>query len=226
MNGCTIAPKAAAFADMDFAMSAIQSKSSFLYREIRRALRSGRYAPGQRIDPATIAEEFRTSATPVRFALYRLVGEGLIADHARSGLYVPLLTEVALRDLYDWMGRLLLMACDVGVEATPVAAMDSKLVSIEDDVPKLTWQLFDAIARATDHRSLHQAVRQANDKLAPIRRAGRVDDACEELSALIRHWQECDIKSLGAGLSAYHERRKQLVPHIVACLGDNSDLLN
>src|SRR3546814_13671093 len=92
-----------------FAMIALQSKSAFLYKQIRRALRSGRYVPGERLDPATIAEEFHTSATPVRFALYRLVGEGLIADHARSGLYVPLFTEVALRDLYDWMRRLLLL---------------------------------------------------------------------------------------------------------------------
>lgn len=207
-------------------MSAIQSKSAFLYREIRRALRSGRYVPGQRIDPATIAEEFHTSATPVRFALYRLVGEGLIADHARSGLYVPLLTEVALRDLYDWMQRLLLMACDIGIGSKPATTADLKIVSTGDDVARLTWQLFDAIARATDHRPLHQAVKQANDRLAPIRQAGRVDDACEELSELIRYWQDRDIGSLGAGLSTYHERRKQLVPHIVACLGDNVDLLN
>src|SRR3546814_19829497 len=81
-------------------MIALQSKIAFLYKQIRRAWRSGRYVPGERLDPATIAEEFHTSATPVRFALYRLVGEGLIADHARSGLYVPLFTEVALRDLY------------------------------------------------------------------------------------------------------------------------------
>src|SRR3546814_9575392 len=55
-----------------FAMIALQSKSAFLYKQIRRALRSGRYVPGERLDPATIAEEFHTSATPVRFALYRL----------------------------------------------------------------------------------------------------------------------------------------------------------
>ncbi|WP_417474299.1 GntR family transcriptional regulator [Luteimonas mephitis] len=205
-------------------MSAIQSKSAFLYRHVRRALRSGQYVPGQRIDPATLAEEFRTSATPVRFALYRLVGEGLIADHARSGLYVPLLTEVALRDLYDWMQRLLLMACDIGIESTTTA--DPKIDSAGDDVAALTWQLFDSIARATDHRPLHQAVKQANDRLAPIRHAGRVDNASEEISALIRHWQESDIGSLRAGLRAYHERRKQLVPQIVASLGDNSDFMH
>ena len=80
-------------------MDAIHSKSVVVYGQVKRALRSGRYAPGQRIDPATLAAEFHTSPTPVRFALYRLVGEGLVADHARSGLHVPLLTELALRDL-------------------------------------------------------------------------------------------------------------------------------
>ena len=94
-------------------MVARQSKSAFLYLEVRHALRSGNYVPGQRIDPATLAEEFHASATPVRFALYRLVGEGLIADHGRNGLHVPLPTEVILRDQYDWMRRLLQMACDV-----------------------------------------------------------------------------------------------------------------
>lgn len=209
-------------------MPAIQSKSAVLYREVRRALRSGRYAPGQRIDPATIAEEFHASVTPVRFALYRLAGEGLIADHARSGLYVPLPTEVALRDLYDWMRRLLLMACDIGIATTPDATPDLEVASDGDDLARLTWQLFDAIARATDHRFLHQAVEQANDRLAPIRQIGQglVDNAVEELSALIRHWQERDIPSLKSGLSAYHERRRQLVPHIVAALGDDGDFMH
>ncbi|WP_218569773.1 GntR family transcriptional regulator [Pseudomonas sp. Hp2] len=139
-------------------MNAIHSKSAFLYGQLRRALQSGRYAPGQRIDPARLAAEFDTSATPVRFALYRLVGEGLVSDHARGGLHVPLLGEVALRDLYDWMQRLLLMACDIGVApSTEAGRLDP--APAEHDVAKLTWKLFDAIARATAHRSLHQAVK-------------------------------------------------------------------
>lgn len=209
-------------------MTAIQSKTAFLYGEVRRALRSGSYVPGQRIDPATIAEEFHASATPVRFALYRLVGEGLIVDHARTGLYVPLPNEVALRDLYDWMRRLLLMACEIGIEISPATVERPKLDSTGKDVAELTWELFDAIARATDHRCLHQAVAQANDRLAPVRRIGLglVDDTVEELAALIRHWQDSDLRSLGSGLNAYHERRKQLVPDIVAALGGEGDFLH
>lgn len=209
-------------------MDAIHSKSAFVYGQVRRALQSGRYAPGQRIDPATLAAEFDTSATPVRFALYRLVGEGLVADHARSGLHVPLLTEVAMRDLYDWMERLLLMACDIGVAPTFQHRDNVEIASADDDLVKLTWQLFDMIARATGHWSLHHAVKRANDRLAPIRRAkqGLIAHAYEELSQLNRHWQTRDIPALKSALHDYHERRKQLVPSIVASLSDRIGYLN
>lgn len=209
-------------------MDAIHSKSAFVYGQVRRALRSGRYAPGQRLDPATLAVEFSTSPTPVRFALYRLVGEALIVDHARGGLHVPLLTEIALRDLYDWMERLLLMACDIGVVPTAQETGTLEIASADGDLVKLTWQLFDAISRATAHRSLHHAVKQANDRLAPIRRAkqGLLEHGFEELAELNRHWQTRDMPALKSALRDYHERRKQSVPSIVALLNDRSDYLH
>lgn len=209
-------------------MSASYSKSVFLYGEIRRSLQSGRYLPGQRIDPATLAMEFHTSATPVRFALYRLVGEGLLEDHARGGLHVPLPNEVALRDLYDWMESLLLMACDSGIASVTRKNGKIEVSSPDDDLVKLTWQLFDAIARAADQRSLHRAVKQTNDRLAPIRRAaqGMIEDLFEELSGLNRHWQKRDMLALKSALREYHERRKQLVPCIVSALSDGNDYLH
>lgn len=208
-------------------MDAIHSKSTLVYRQVRRALRSGRYAPGQRIDPARLAAEFNTSPTPVRFALYRLVGESLIVDHARDGLHVPLLTEVAMRDLYDWMERLLLMACDIGTAPAARKIEQLELATADDDLVKLTWQLFDVIARTSAHGALYHAVKQANDRLAPIRRAaqGLLENRFEELSELNQHWERHDIKALRLALRDYHDRRKQLVPRIVALLSDGSDYI-
>jgi DNA-binding GntR family transcriptional regulator len=208
-------------------MDAIHSKSAHVYRQVKCALRSGRYVPGQRIDPATLAAEFNTSPTPVRFALYRLVGESLLVDYARDGLHVPLLTEVAMRDLYDWMERLLLMACD-GAVSPSRKTEQLELASADDDMAKLTWQLFDAIARATPHGSLRDAVKQANDRLASIRPAaqGLLEHRFEEFSELKRHWQARDMPALKAALHDYHERRKQLVPCIVALLSERSDHLH
>jgi len=206
-------------------MDATHSKSEYVYEQIRLALRSGTYTPGQRLDPTTLAKEFRISPTPVRFALYRLVGELLIVDHARDGLQVPLLTEVALRDLYDWMESLLLTACDKG--PSPIARKPAPLqLAIADaDLVGSTWQLFDSIARVTGCENLHRTVKQTNDRLAPVRRAKQklIEDGFEELSALNRHWEARDMPALKAALHDYHKRRKRLVPCIVALLNERHD---
>lgn len=206
-------------------MDATHSKSVYAYEQIRLALRSGTYTPGQRLDPTTLAKKFHISSTPVRFALYRLVGEALIVDHARDGLYVPLLTEVDMRDLYDWMESLLMMACDKGPAPTARKTESLQSGSTDADLIGLAWQLFDSIASVTARTSLHRAVRLANDRLAPIRWATQelVEDGLEELSTLNRHWQAHDMPALKAALHDYHERRKRLVPCIVALLNERSD---
>lgn len=206
-------------------MDATHSKSVYAYEQIRLALRAGTYTPGQRLDPTTLARKFHISPTPVRFALYRLVGELLIVDHARDGLHVPLLTEVAMRDLYDWMESLLLIACDKGPASAARKPEPLRLAAADADLAGLTWQLFDSIAHVTARANLHRAVRQTNDRLAPIRRAkrGLIEDGFEELSALNRHWEARDMPALKAALHDYHERRKRLVPCIVALLNERSN---
>jgi len=201
-------------------MMAAHSKSAFMYDQVKLGLQSGQYAPGQRIDPATLAEHFRISQTPVRFALYRLMGEGLLDDHARDGLHVPLPTELALRDIYDWMQRLLTMACDIGFEspaADPTLMDPPKSV---DNLATYTQQLFDNIASASGHLVLYRSVQLTNSRLAPIRHAkmGLIEHAYDEISDLHHHWLKRDIPTLRSALNDYHERRKRLVPRIVSSI--------
>ncbi|WP_149195601.1 GntR family transcriptional regulator [Luteimonas suaedae] len=209
-------------------MSAFHTKSVQLQDQVRRALRSGRYLPGDRIDPASLAAEFNTSLMPARLALERLVGEGLLEHHSRGGVYLPLPTEVELRDAYDWMQRLLLMACDIGI-ATRLSGgvRQPDVASANEDPVEMTWQLFDAIGHATAHTFVHDEIGRMNGRLAPIRRAkrGLIDGAFEEIIELNRHWQQRDMPSLKVALRHYHERRKQLVPCIVVTLKQRHDRL-
>src|SRR3546814_12356948 len=126
------------------------------------------------------------------------------------------------------MRRLLLMACDIVAESAHPFTTAPKVAGSEDDVAKLTRQLFDAIAKTADHRSLHQAVKQSNDRQAPIRRTRRehVDNASDELPALNQQWRDGDIRTVTSGLSGYHDRRKRLCPHIVARLAADLPLLH
>lgn len=209
-------------------MSPSHIKSIQVQEEIRRALRSGCYLPGDRVDPASLADEFNTSLMPVRLALERLVGEGILEHHARGGAFVPLPVEIELRDTYDWMQRLLLMACDaVGVDGVPAGIRQPEPASNEDDLAVATWQLFEAIADATMHTRLSKAVRRTNDQLTPIRRAkrGLIEDDAEELAALQRHWRGRDLPRLRTALRDYYERRKQLVPCITVTLKQRRDYL-
>lgn len=205
----------------------VSSKSAQLYRQVRRALRAGGYSPGQRIDPGKLADEYHISPTPVRLALARLVGEGLIADHAREGLHVPLPTEVALRDLYDWMQRLLLMACNLAQAHSAGQHANTAAAPAGDDTIKRTWQLFEAIGHASNHGPLRDAIRRSNDRLAPIRRAKQhlIEQPGQELARLEQCWHARDLPALEAGLCDYHQHRKQLVPRIVAHLGERNDSL-
>lgn len=201
-------------------MCAERSKTAFLYGQVRRGLQSGIYMPGQRIDPVELAAQFNISITPARFAMQRLVIEGLISDHARGGMRVPLPNEMALRELYDWMHLLLQIACDLLKTRRPAGSLMPIVATAKNDPVKLTWKLFNAIAVASGHRRLHKNVKQTNDCLASIRRAKQhmIGDIHEELADLLRYWHRCDIRRLESALATYHERRKQLVPDIVSAL--------
>lgn len=206
-------------------MSPAHAKHVLLHANIRKALRSGRYVPGEWLDHAALAAEFHTSEMPVRLALHRLVGEGLLQPHARGGVHLPLPTEAELRDRYTWMQHMLQMACDIGANhAVSVEVRRVGIASPDDDLAKRTWQLFDAIAQAAALSPLRREVKRSNDWLAPIRRTKchLIDGAFEELVHLNQYWQARDMRRLKTALHDYHERRRQLVPSIVMTLRDHA----
>lgn len=210
-------------------MNPILSRTEILYDQVRLALQSGQYLPGQRIDPAALAAEFDTSDMPVRLVLQRLVGARLLDLHDRGSVRLPLPSEVELRERYDLMGRLLVMSCDIDLRTiTRKDIPHIEITSADDDLVNLTGQLFDAIALATDQEALYGVLKHYNDWLAPIRRSKRhlIDDAFEELTQLNRHWQQRDIPSLKTAIHDYFERRKRLAPHIVTILNRQNSRLN
>jgi DNA-binding GntR family transcriptional regulator len=55
-----------------------ESAVEFAINSIRDGIRRGRYAPGQRLVVAELAKQFNVSAGPVREAIRRLTGEGVV----------------------------------------------------------------------------------------------------------------------------------------------------
>jgi DNA-binding GntR family transcriptional regulator len=72
-----------------------------VYQQLRTALMSGHFAPGQKITIRALAAETNTSLTPVREALYRLLAEGALEGEANRSVRVPVLTGDNIRELRD-----------------------------------------------------------------------------------------------------------------------------
>lgn len=83
---------------------------------VRRDIIEGRYAPGQPLSEAVLAEQFEVSRTPVREALKQLQIEGLIEVRPRVGTFVrsPSRREVVelfeLKEMLEGMAARLLAA--------------------------------------------------------------------------------------------------------------------
>lgn len=78
-----------------------ETKSEYAYRELRRKILSGEFAPGSGLNQFTLAKTIGISTTPLREALKRLKGEGLVElDAHRDARVTPLQAEEA-RDLLE-----------------------------------------------------------------------------------------------------------------------------
>lgn len=83
------------------ASESANSLGDFAYSEVRAAIANGRYAAGQRMREAEIAEWLGLSRTPVRDALRRLESDSLLVSGPRRGLVVAELDQQQVSELYE-----------------------------------------------------------------------------------------------------------------------------
>lgn len=73
--------------------------ASQLYEDLRQRLMDGHFKPGQRVTIAAFAEQYGTSITPVREAIFRLASERALEVRAATSIVVPKLTSRDLREI-------------------------------------------------------------------------------------------------------------------------------
>lgn len=71
------------------------------YRALANGIVNGQIEPGTQLRPDTIAEQLEISVTPVREALHRLEGDGLLVKQPYQGWFVREFTEQEVRQLYE-----------------------------------------------------------------------------------------------------------------------------
>lgn len=183
-----------------------------VYLALKEQLTSGRFAPGDHLEPAALGEELAASITPIRDALHRLVGERIVEAPRNDGFRVPAPVEAELRQLYAWNGQLIALAIRSSGFRSAAAAGGLQATQID------AADLFRHISRLAGNPEHEAAVENLNDRLAALR-AAEADiflDLVEELGAMRAALAAWNVDSLRRLVAGYHRRRQRCVPEILA----------
>ncbi|MFB2550847.1 GntR family transcriptional regulator [Ensifer soli] len=97
------------------------------YSELRAAIMSARFAPGERLTVRGVADMLGISPMPVRAAFMRLVAEKAVVQDANGSVYIPKMTRQHYKELIELRalleGRAAEMAAPL-ITATELSALE------------------------------------------------------------------------------------------------------
>lgn len=192
--------------------------SERVYDSLKRRIMAHEFRPGARLDPTTLAGEHASSTTPVREALYELLGEKLVETRIGGGFSIPLLDEPTLKDLYSWSGELIAISIRDWPKS---AALPGDFPQAEPTPPeRRAAALFLAMARQSRNREHAFAVDGLNARLQAARQVEPqlLSEVEVELSAMATAAARGDRDTLRKLSAAYHRRRQRLAAEIVRAL--------
>jgi hypothetical protein len=186
---------------------------------LRDRLQEGVYRPGSRIAGTDLADELRLSTTPVREALSRLAGEGLLEDRRGQGYFVRLPNALDIADLYRMSLAHLLIAQEPHRplrRAPPVAEIRS------DDGPGVIQRIELLLLRwvaESGSRALVSAFRTIQIQLGVVRRLEPelISDLQTEAEILLA-LEGADRPTRLTALRHFHGRRMRLAEPLAALL--------
>ena len=193
-------------------MSPDHQTSVRVYRGLKADVLSGALGEG-RLNLAVLEERYLTSATPVREALLRLVGEGLVDLLHRGGFGIHGIDEEGLKELYELNLRVLVSVTSWRTRssfAIPGAIELSSALRPPFD------SLFLAVAESSGSATLVALVGALNDRLHRIRltEARTLPGTAAEYESITAAALIGQEAALRRALTAYHRRRVRLTSKI------------
>ena len=184
---------------------------------LRHAVLSGQLPPGSRLLQAAVAEEMRTSTTPVREAMRELAGEGLLDLDPHRGVMVHSSSVKELEEIYQIRSLLE----PVAIAATVTNVTPEQVAFAEDLVERMDRES-DVAEWAMLNVAFHAGLAEAtglpilNSILAKLRNVsalyvasmlhhhpGTIGTANEEHRALLKACKSGDIKAATATENAH-----------------------
>lgn len=99
-----------------------------VYQIIKEQICSGHYRPGEWLQENELANIMKVSRSPVREALRKLAGDGLVVDVPNKGVFVKEFTPKDMEDIFD----LRLMLESYAIQKSPLNLTDEKRNLLSD----------------------------------------------------------------------------------------------
>lgn len=100
-----------------------ESTAALIARQLREAIMYGHLAPGDQLSEAELSAQFGVSRGPLREAMQRLVQEGLLRSERNRGLFVKVLGDEDIRDIYAARAAIETAAATLILRASDPAAV-------------------------------------------------------------------------------------------------------
>jgi DNA-binding GntR family transcriptional regulator len=200
--------------------------------ELRRAILSGRYQPGERLIEDRLSEELGISRVPVREALRQLAGDGLVEVRPNRGATVANVSNDTARDLIEVRATLEGLNAKLAARNCRAATVDelrsvlaagdhAALKGRVDDLVRMNGEFHDKLAEAGRNTILWDIMRSLRDRTELVfarqtasravqdwsehaRILAAVIDGDEELAALLatRHVHQAAEAAFSAAAAA------------------------
>ena len=165
--------------------------------ELRSRLRGGRHVQGEQLVITDIARDLHLSPTPVREAMARLAGEGLIEDRRGRGYFAWKIGATEILEIYGLHHVLVAAALSriaAGSSGTAIrrpTAIRSGFeggqhLTVGEQALAVAEQMFDDLIHGSGDQALRSVYGGVRDRLAPIRRVevAVLPNVLEELGEL------------------------------------------
>ena len=195
------------------------SQGEAAYGELMRAIREGRYGPGDRLREAEVAASLSLSRTPVREALRRLEGDGIVEHRPRIGAVIRTLSQSEIVELYEMRAVLERTAAQLAAKHASAAEIDAfeeineAIAAAQDDASTaaaLNQDFHRCIYRSTRNRFLLDSARALNNALillgpTTMDDAPRIDTVCREHAEIIAAIRDGDGARAGDAAQSHLE---------------------
>lgn len=194
--------------------------SERIYSGLRARILDHGFRPGQRLDPALLAEEMSSSSTPVRDALNRLMGEGLVTARTSEGFHLPSIDQIELADMYAWATDIVKVALRTGPSGPPAAGADEAWPRERAAHARATAELLARLTALSANPEHGLALASIQARLAQAYRAEAdvLPGLDQEMLALGLATAANDRRRVNHLLDAWRRRRIQHCAEIVRAL--------